>query len=72
MVADLYGDFRDELVLNTATKSGGRAITIVTAIEPLKKMFVTPTENLDYQLWLARNMGGGYRSVYDQPLKLPQ
>ena len=68
MVADLYGDFRDELVLRTTTEKGNAAITIVTATEPLKKMFVTPTTNPDYRLWLARNMGGGYRSVYEQPL----
>jgi hypothetical protein len=71
MVADLYGDFRDELVLQMTTEQGGRAINIVTNHEPVSKMFVSPTENLDYRLWLARNMGGGYRSVYDQPLELP-
>ncbi|MBN2008385.1 SUMF1/EgtB/PvdO family nonheme iron enzyme [candidate division KSB1 bacterium] len=68
MVADLYGDFRDELVLTTSTANGRRAITVVTALKPIKKIFMTPTELLDYRLWLARNMGGGYPSIYDQPL----
>jgi rhamnogalacturonan endolyase len=72
MVADLYGDFRDELVLQKTDKNGQKAISVVTSTLPVDKMFVTPTTNLDYRLWIARNMGGGYRSIYDQlliPLK---
>jgi hypothetical protein len=71
MVADLYGDFRDELVLQMTTSEGKRAIAVVTSSELINKVFISPTENLDYRLWLARNMGGGYRSVYDRPLKMP-
>jgi formylglycine-generating enzyme required for sulfatase activity len=68
MVADLYGDFRDELVLWTTEADGRRSVTVVTATQPIEKRYVTPTERLDYRLWLGRNMGGGYRSIYDHPL----
>jgi hypothetical protein len=69
MVADLYGDFRDELVLMTPTGSGGKAISVVTSPEPVDKKFISATEDLGYRLWLSRNMGGGYRSVYYRVLK---
>ncbi|MHC4432261.1 MAG: rhamnogalacturonan lyase family protein, partial [Planctomycetota bacterium] len=71
MVADLYGDFRDELVLITPTQSGGRAITVVTSPEPIDKAFVAANESPDYRLWVGRNMGGGYRSVYFHQLERP-
>ena len=71
MTADLCGDFRDELVLSTTTASGGKAIAVVTAVHPVSCKFVTGRDSLDYRLWLARNMGGGYASVYDRPLTLP-
>ena len=71
MAADLYGDFRDELVLIKQGSSGMPEVIVVTATQPINKAFITPTENRDYRLWLARNMGGGYRSVYYQELKKP-
>jgi len=72
MCADLYGDFRDELVLLTKTGQDGQAVTVVTATEPIDRMYVSPGEVLDYRLWLGRNMGGGYKSQYYQPLKAPK
>jgi len=72
MTADLCGDFRDELVVSTTTPEGKRAISVVTAVHPVSNRYVAPTESLDYRLWLARNMGGGYKSVYDYPLISPQ
>ncbi len=77
MTADLYGDFRDELVLSTTNPDGKRAISVVTAVHPISNRYVTPAAptrsgaagSLDYRLWLARNMGGGYRSIYDYSLK---
>ena len=72
MTADLCGDFRDELVLSTTTASGGKAIAVVTATHPVSCKYVTTGDSLDYRLWLARNMGGGYASVYDRPLMLPE
>ncbi len=72
MTADLYGDFRDELVVSTSTTNGKRAIAVVTGVHPVSCKYVTASESLDYRLWLGRNMGGGYRSVYDRPLTRPQ
>ena len=65
-VADLCGDFRDELVLQIET-GNGPALSLVTAVEPLTGRAIPVWDKLDYRLWLARNMGGGYPSVYDSP-----
>jgi hypothetical protein len=83
MVADLYGDFRNELILLVSAKARAEAgsmtdedlkqfVAVVTATHPTDRRYVAATESRDYCLWLARNMGGGYRSVYDQPLIEPQ
>lgn len=69
MVADLCGDFRDELVLRWRTEDGKEAVGVVTATEPIKKRYVAAWEDLDYRLWVGRNRGGGYASVYDRVLK---
>jgi hypothetical protein len=71
MVADLYGDFRDEMVLGVSDGNGTQFIQVLTATHPVKQKYLTQTSNLTYRLWLARNMGGGYRSVYDQALQKP-
>jgi hypothetical protein len=71
MVADLYGDFRDELILSVTDGGGKQSIQVLTATHPIKRRFITQTATLDYRLWLGRNMGGGYRSVYDQALQNP-
>lgn len=71
MVADLFGDFRDELVLARQDTDGMPEVVVVTATRPVNKAYITPTEERDYRLWLARNMGGGYPSVYYQELKSP-
>ena len=71
MVADLYGDFRDELVLSSQDANGMPQIIVVTATQPIDKEFIAPTECRDYRLWLAHNMGGGYPSIYYQKLKSP-
>ena len=68
MVADLYGDFRDELVTSTTSGDGKKSICVITAVEVISGRYVTATERLDYRLWLGRNMGGGYRSIYDRVL----
>jgi hypothetical protein len=72
MVADLLGDFRDELVLTRQGDQGMPEVIVVTATQPIEKAFIAPAENRDYRLWLARNIGGGYRSVYDQKLQSPE
>ena len=35
----------------------------------IKKRYVAAWVNLDYRLWVGRNRGGGYASVYDRVLK---
>ena len=71
MTADLYGDFRDELVVSMTDSEGKRCIAVVPSTQAIARRFLGPNENLEYRLWLGRNMGGGYRSVYDQPLVSP-
>jgi hypothetical protein len=71
MVADLYGDFRDELVLSVIDEDGGRYIAVVAATHPTEHRYTAATEDRDYRLWIARNMGGGYRSIYDRVLATP-
>ena len=68
MVADLYGDFRDEIVLMTPTAKGGRAITVVMAAEAIPFRYQGALEEREYRFWIARNKGGGYASIYDRQL----
>ena len=69
MTADLYGDFRDELICTGTDEDGKSVINVIAADWISPKRFLSKTESLDYRLWLARNMGGGYQSIYDQPLE---
>jgi len=71
MVADLYGDFRDELVLTRQNENGMPELIVVTATQPILKRYITPSTDLNYRLWLAHNIGGGYSSICFQPLKSP-
>ncbi len=71
MTADLYGDFRDELVLSNTTEENGQTVTVVTSTAPIDKRFLSAGEVLDYRLWLGRNMGGGYKTIYCQALMPP-
>jgi hypothetical protein len=64
-VADLYGDFRSEMVISATDTDGRKAIMVITAPDPVGSRYVTPRDDLEYQLWLARNMGGGYSSVFE-------
>jgi rhamnogalacturonan endolyase len=72
MAADVCGDFRDELVLNIPLENGNSAIAVVAATTPVQEAYIAPIEYLDYRLWLARNMGGGYPSIYDHTLHEPR
>jgi rhamnogalacturonan endolyase len=69
MTADICGDFRDELILSVNRDKGRKGIAVVMATTPINARFVSRAEDFEYRLWLARNMGGGYRSVFDQPLR---
>ncbi len=68
MVADLYGDFRDEIVLQVPTAKGGRAIAVVMATEEIPHRYMGALEEREYRYWIARNKGGGYASVHDRQL----
>jgi hypothetical protein len=65
MVADLAGDYRDEVVCSGRTKEGALTIYVFTNIEPITKREVTRTASREYRLWMARNMGGGYASYFE-------
>lgn len=65
MVADLAGDYRDEVVCAGKTNAGRRAVFVFTNVEPLAKRDLTRTANREYRLWMARNQGGGYASYFE-------
>jgi rhamnogalacturonan endolyase len=65
MVADLAGDFRDEVICMGATEEGTRAVLVYTNIKPIENREVTRTADREYRLWMARNMGGGYASYFE-------
>ena len=65
MVADLVGDYRDEVVCMGPAPDGGTAIFVYTNAAPLDRRAVTRTADREYRLWLARNMGGGYASYFE-------
>jgi outer membrane protein assembly factor BamB len=67
-VADLCGDFRSEIIISATDTDGRKAIMIITAPESVDKRYVTPREDIEYRLWLSRNMGGGYGSVFEYVL----
>jgi hypothetical protein len=69
MVADLCGDFRDELVLGLTLADGRQAVSIVSATDLIEKRYRAAWEKLDYRLWVGRNRGGGYASIYDRELE---
>jgi rhamnogalacturonan endolyase len=65
MVADLAGDYRDEIVCIGTGKSGGPALFVYTNTDPLDRREVTRTASHEYRLWLARNLTGGYGSYFE-------
>lgn len=66
--ADLYGDFRSEMVVSGKDTDGKDMIMVVTSTEPINSSFIAPSEEIDYRLWLSRNKGGGYGQVYEYVL----
>ncbi len=68
MVADLYGDFRDELVLTTPTAKGGKAVTVIMAADEIPFRYEGALEEREYRYWIARNKGGAYASIHDRKL----
>jgi rhamnogalacturonan endolyase len=68
MVADLYGDFRDEIVLTVPTAKGGNGVAVVMASEEIPFRYQGALEEREYRYWIARNKGGGYGSIHDRQL----
>ncbi|MGB9606188.1 MAG: hypothetical protein ACPL88_09980, partial [Bryobacteraceae bacterium] len=65
MVADLAGDFRDEVVCFGKTAEGAAAVLVYTNVRPIQKREITRTASREYRLWMGRNMGGGYGSYFE-------
>jgi rhamnogalacturonan endolyase len=65
MVADLAGDYRDEVVCIGTGPGGGQAVMVYTNTAPAAQRQVTRTGSREYRLWLARNGGGGYPSYFE-------
>jgi len=63
--ADLAGDYRDELVCIGTNAKGVMQVNVYTNTEPLNSREVTRSASREYQLWLARNMGGGYPTYFE-------
>lgn len=68
MVADLFGDFRGEMVIRAIDSEGNNEIKVVSAPYPIENKFRSPQEDLEYKLWIARNLGGGYGSIHEYEL----
>jgi hypothetical protein len=71
MTADLCGDFRDEIVVTTKPEKARPSIIVLGAGTLIDKRYLAQPSDLEYQLWLARNMGGGYGRRFNINLKLP-
>lgn len=65
MSADLAGDFRDEVVVMGKTPEGASAVFVYTNTAPVNRRELTRTADREYNLWLAKNIGGGYASYFE-------
>jgi rhamnogalacturonan endolyase len=65
MVADLVGDYRDEIVCTSTAEGGGPVMLVFTNTEAIERRDITRAADREYRLWLARNQGGGYGSYFE-------
>ena len=66
MVADLIGDFRDEVVcVETGSSSKTPGVYVYTNVEPVNRREMTRTANREYRVWVGRNWGGGYPQYFE-------
>jgi hypothetical protein len=65
MVADIVGDFRDEVVVVGPNGDGHLTVSIYSATSPIRRRAVTRTARHDYRMWLAHNLTGGYGSYFE-------
>ncbi len=64
MTADLWGDYRDEIVC-AKTIEGRWTVMVLTNPTAPPGRGVTRTASREYRLWLARNLGAGYGSYFE-------
>jgi hypothetical protein len=66
MVADLWGDFRDEIVVAARGAAGDLpTVSVHTATTLVRTRKVTRTADHAYRMWLAHNLVGGYGSHFE-------
>jgi formylglycine-generating enzyme required for sulfatase activity len=65
MVADLAGDFRDEVVIAGPNGDGNFTVSIYSPTVPIRSRKVTRTSKHDYVMWMAHNLTGGYGSYFE-------
>ena len=59
MVADLCGDFRDEIVLIGSSPEGHFSMSIHTPTAVIRQRQITRTADHGYQMWLAHHLTRG-------------
>jgi rhamnogalacturonan endolyase len=64
-VADIAGDFRDEVIVVGPTDEGGRGVFVYTSTAPIQSRQLTRTADRSYRLWMAHNLTGGYWSYFE-------
>jgi hypothetical protein len=64
MAADLWGDYRDEIVCAVTVEGRMNVLVLANTAEAAARG-VTRTSSREYRLWLARNMGAGYASYFE-------
>ncbi len=65
MVADLAGDFRDEVTVAGPNGEGNFTVSIYSPTTPIRSRKVTRTSRHDYLMWMAHNLTGGYSSYFE-------
>jgi len=61
MVADLLGDYRDEVVCTGVTREGKSALFVYTNTEIARRREITRTASREYNLWIAQLYRPKYR-----------
>lgn len=62
--ADLWGDYRDEIVCSKTLNGRWTLLVLTNTADPPGRA-VTRTASREYRLWLARNLGAGYGSCFE-------
>jgi hypothetical protein len=65
MVADLVGDFRDEIVIVGPNDESNLTVSIYSPTRPVGTRGITRTDWHDYRMWLAHNLIGGYGAYFE-------